>query len=103
VVTRSSGDQELVDGRLRRRKREPLTRGLNRNHNPLLKSVFKGAANAAAAQDGPLKQLYEECVARGARRDMAKVTLARKIVAITLWLWKTGELWDATKLKMQAT
>jgi transposase len=103
VVTRSSADQELADGKLRRRKREPLTRGLNRNHHPLLKSVFKGAANAAAAQDGPLKQLYEECVARGVRRDMAKVTLARKIVAITLRLWKTGELWDATKLKMQAT
>ena len=103
VVTRSSADQELADGKLRRRKREPLTRGLNQNHHPLLKSVFKGAANAAAIQDGPLKQLYEECVARGVRKDMAKVTLARKIVAITLRLWKTGELWDATKLKMQAT
>jgi transposase len=103
VVTRSSADQEFADGKLRRRKRAPLTRGLNRNHNPLLKSVFKGAANAAAAEDGPLKQLYEECVARGVRKDMAKVTLARKIVAITLRLWKTGELWDAKKLKMQAT
>ena len=103
VVTRSSADQEFDDGKLRRRKRAPLTRGLNRNHNPLLKSVFKGAANAAAAEDGPFKQLYEECVARGVRKDMAKVTLARKIVAITLRLWKTGELWDATKLKMQAT
>jgi transposase len=103
VVTRSSADQELADGKLRRRKREPLTRGLNRNHNPLLKSVFKGAANAAAAQDGPLKQWYEECVARDARKDMAKVTLARKIVALTLRLWKTGEIWDATKLRIQAT
>jgi hypothetical protein len=45
----------------------------------------------------------EECVERGVRKDMAKVTLARKIVAITLRLWKTGELWDATKLKLQAT
>lgn len=29
VVTRSSADQEMVDGKLRRRKRAPLTRGLN--------------------------------------------------------------------------
>jgi len=103
VVTRSSADRELADGKLRRRKRAPLTRGLNRNHHPLLKSVFKGAANAAAAQDGPLKELYDACVARGVREEMAKLTLARKIVAIALRLWKSGELWDATKLRMQAT
>jgi len=41
VVTRSSADQEFVDGRLPKRRRPPLTRGLNRNHNPILKSVFK--------------------------------------------------------------
>lgn len=103
VVTRSSADQEFADGRLRRRKRAPLTRGLNRNHNPLLKSVFKGAANAAAAQDGPFKEFYEACVGRGVREEMAKLTLARKIVAIVLRLWKSGEIFDATKLKMQAT
>jgi transposase len=103
VVTRSSADQEFASGKLRRRKRAPLTRGLNRNHNPLLKSVFKGAANAAAAQEGPLKDLYDACVARGVREDMAKLTLARKIVAVALRLWKTGDLWDATKLNVQAT
>jgi transposase len=67
VVTRSSADQEFAEGKLRRRKRAPLTRGLNRNHHPLLKSVFKGAANAAAAQDGPFKEYYDACVARGVR------------------------------------
>jgi transposase len=103
VVTRSSADQEFADGKLRRRKRAPLTRGLNRNHNPLLKSVFKGAANAAAAQDGPLKEIYDACVAGGVREEMAKLTLARKIVAVALRLWKTGEVWDATKLIVQAT
>jgi transposase len=103
VVTRSSADQEFADGGLRRRKRAPLTRGLNRNHHPLLKSVFKGAANAAAAQEGPFKEFYETCVGRGVREEMAKLTLARKIVAIVLRLWKSGETFDATKLKMQAT
>jgi transposase len=103
VVTRSSADREFADGQLRRRSRPPLTRGLNRNHNPMLKSIFKGAATAAAAKPGPLKDLYDACVARGTKPDLAKVTLARKISAIVLRLWKRGELWDPKKLTMQTT
>lgn len=103
VVTRSSADEEIVAGRLRRRKRPPLTRGLNRNHNPILKSVFKGAANAATARPGPLRDFYDASLKRGVREELAKVTLARKIVSITLRLWKKGELWDPKKLTMQVT
>jgi len=103
VVTRSSADQEFADGKLRRRNRPPQTRGLNRNHNPMLKSIFKGAATAAAAKPGPLKDIYDACVARGTKPDMARVTLARKIASIALRLWKKGELWDPTKLTMQTT
>jgi transposase len=103
VVTRSSADQDIVDGRLRKRKRPPLTRGLNRNHNPILKAVFKGAANAATARPGPLRDFYEASLARGVREELAKVTLARKIVSVALRLWKKGELWDPMKLTMQAT
>ena len=101
VVTRTSADEEFVNGKLRRRRRAPLTRGLNRNHNPALKSVFKGAANAAAAKPGPLKDFYDACVGRGVREELAKVTLARKISSIALRLWKKGELWDPDKLRMQ--
>lgn len=101
VVTRSSADQEFAGGKLRRRRRAPLTRGLNRNHNPALKNVFKGAANAAAATPGPLKDFYDACVGRGVREELAKVTLARKISSIALRLWKKGELWDPAKLTMQ--
>jgi hypothetical protein len=100
VVTRSSADQEIVDGKLRRRKRAPLTRGLNRNHNRVLKNVFKGAA---AAKAGPLQELFDRCVAGGVREEMAKLTLARKLAAIVLRLWKKGELWDPKKLTMPAT
>ena len=42
-------------------------------------------------------------VARGVKEDLAKVTLARKIAAVVLRLWKKGELWDPKKLTMQAT
>jgi transposase len=103
VVTRSTSDQEIVDGKLRRRKRAPLTRGLNRNHNPVLKSVFKGAATVASASDGPLKEFYDRCVARGVDEEMAKLTLARKLASIVLRLWKKGELWNPAKLTMQTT
>jgi hypothetical protein len=57
VVTRSSADQEFAGGKLPRRKREPLTRGLNRDHHPLLESVFKGAANAAGRRKDHSKKL----------------------------------------------
>jgi len=103
VVTRTSGEGEFVDGKLQRKQRAPLTRGLNANHNRMLKNVFKGAANAAAAKTGPLKDLFDRCVAGGVRPTMAKLTLARKLAAIVLRLWKKGELWDPEKLTMQPT
>lgn len=101
VVTRSSADQKYVDGQLKKRRRPPLTRGLNRNHNPVLKEIFKGAANAAAAKGGPLHAFFDSMIARGMRPEMAKLTVARKIAAIVLRLWKKGELYDPTKLTTQ--
>ena len=103
VVTRSSADQEIVDGNLRKKKRPPITRGLNRNHNRLLKAAFKGAANAATVRPGPLRDWYEASLKRGVREELAKVSLARKIVSIALRLWKKGELWDPDKVTIQAT
>ncbi len=103
VVTRSSADNEVVAGTIRRRRRAPLTRGLNRNHNPVLKDVFKGAATAAAHKNGPLRDFYKQCVARGVAEDMALLTLARKIASVALRLWKKGELWDPTRLTTQMT
>jgi transposase len=43
VVTHSSADYQLVDGRVRRSNKPVATRGLNRNHNRVLKEVFKSA------------------------------------------------------------
>ena len=102
VVTASSSDYMLVDGRPVRRRRAPMTRGLNRNHNRVVKDVFKGAATAATARPGPLKDLYQGMIARGMREELARVTLTRKLASLTLRLWKTGERYDPTKLTMQA-
>jgi len=102
VVTHSSADYTIVEGRPVRRRRQPMTRGLNRNHNRVLKNVFKGAANAAVARPGPLKDFYDTMVTRGMREELARVTLARKLAAVTLRLWKKGEPYDARKLTLKA-
>ncbi len=102
VVTRSSSDSVIIAGRPVRRRRAPLTRGLNRNHNRVLKDVFKGAATAATAPPGPLQDWYQERMACGMREELARVTLTRKLAALTLRLWKQGERFDPTKLTTQA-
>jgi transposase len=103
VVTQSSSDHEFVGGRPVRRRRAPLTRGLNKNHNRVLKDVFKGAALAATVRPGPLQDLYHGMLSRGMRPELARVTLARKLAAVTLRLWKTGEHYDPDQLAQQAT
>jgi hypothetical protein len=78
-----------------------MTRGLNRNHNRVMKDLFKGAATAATGRPGPLQDFYHVMIARGMREELARVTLARKLAALTLRLWKTGERYDPAKLTMQ--
>jgi transposase len=102
VVTRTTAEYQLDGGRPVRRRRLPMTRGLNRNHNPLLKNVLKGAATAAATRRGPLQDFYQGMVLRGMREELARVTLTRKLAAITLRLWKTGEHYDPAQLTVQA-
>jgi transposase len=103
VVTRTTAEYQLDGGRPVRRRRLPMTRGLNRNHNPLLKNVLKGAATAAATRRGPLQDFYQGMVLRGMREELARVTLTRKLAAITLRLWKTGEHYDPAQLTVQLT
>jgi transposase len=103
VVTETSAEHHIVDGRPVRRGRRPLTRGLNRNHNRMLKDVFKSTATAALGRPGPFQDLYQAMVDRGMREEMARLTLARKFAALTLRLWKTGEHYDPTKLTVQST
>jgi transposase len=86
VVTRTSNDYTPEKGEWRKKK--PATRGLNRNRNPLLKAVFKGAALDASRAG--FKDYYEKLTSR-LDPSIAQVTLARKIAAITLAAWKKGE------------
>ncbi len=101
IETHSSADHRYVDGKLWPSKRQVSLRGLNRNHNHDLKNIFKGAAIIAATKAGPFHEFYAALVAKGMRPEMARLTLARKIAAITLLVWKKGVSFDAQHLKPQ--
>ena len=77
-------------------------RGLNANHNHDLKNIFKGAATLASVTSGPFQDFYLAVLAKGMKVSMARLTLARKIAAITLIVWKKGARFDAEHLKQQA-
>jgi transposase len=100
--TYTSGEYRFVSGQLQRSKKALAIRGLNKNHNHDLKNIFKGAATRGAAVCGPFQNFYEACVANGMKPPMARLTLARKIAAITLLVWKKGVRFDAEHLKQQA-
>lgn len=101
VVTKSSADHHVAGMQLRRRKKAATTRGLAASHNRTLKYVFKSAALTASRCE-PFKSWYAGLLARGLRPELARVTIARKIAAITLAVWKKGEAFDAEKIIKQA-
>jgi transposase len=102
LQTSASGEYRFVEGQLQRSRKFQAIRGLNANHNHDLKDIFKGAATRAAAVPGPFQQFYTALVDRGMKPAMARLTLARKIAAITLIVWKKGVRFDAEHLKQQA-
>ena len=92
----------MVHGQLKRSRKVVAVRGLNKNHNHDLKNIFKGAAMRAAAVAGPFQDFYAALLAKGMKPPMARLTLARKIAAITLIVWKKGVRFDPEHLKQQA-
>jgi transposase len=93
VVTWGSSDWE-IDGETLLQKRLPVaTRGLNRNHNRHLKDAFKGAVRDARA----FRPHLDSLVGSGMRESMARLTVARKIAATTLAIWKKGEKFVLSK------
>jgi transposase len=99
LQTHSSGEYRVTEGRLQYTKRPPAVRGLNVNHNHDLKNVFKSAATQVSASGDPLGDFYQNLLAGGMRPAMARLTLARKIAAIALKIWKKGERFDPGQLK----
>lgn len=96
IVTWISSEWDKDTGSWARDK-APLPRGLNRNHNPLLKSIFKGAANTVINQmpTHPLHQHYQQLIASGTKANLARLTSARRIAAVVLAMWKHQEDYEA--------
>jgi hypothetical protein len=102
LETRISGEYRFLGGQRERKRKPALVRGLNWNHNHDLKNLFQASATPASACPGPLRDFYAGLLAKGMRPEMARLTLARKIAAITLKIWKKGEGFDPEQLKRQA-
>jgi transposase len=67
------------------------TRGLNKACNRQLKGLFVGAARTAlrCRRPNPLLEAYERIVESGTKPNLAQLTIARKIAAVVLAMWKT--------------
>jgi transposase len=102
LETRDSGEYRVVHGQIERKQKPVFIRGLNRNHNHDLKNLFKSAATTASGSEGVFGAFYENLLQKGMRPEMARLTLARKMAAITLQVWKKGEAFDAEYVKPQA-
>ena len=99
IVTRSSSDWYMDKRGAWVRRQVPHTRGLNRNRNPVLKNVFKGAAMTVTSQllDHPLNEAYRRLLANGTKPNLARLTIARRIAAAILAMWKNNEEYDPKK------
>ena len=103
LQTSISGEYRSAGGQLQHAKKPPALRGLNVNHNHDLKNIFKSAATqAGVGKDDPMGKFYQNLLATGMEPPMARLTLARKIAAIALTIWKKGERFDPAKMKQQA-
>jgi transposase len=98
IVTRSSADWVYLGGQKERRDIRQ-TRGLTRKRNALLKQVFKGAATTLITQlhEHPLHEDYERMIGSGMKPNLARLTLARRISAIVLSMWKHQEVYDSSR------
>ena len=99
VVTRSSSDW-VSSGRGWARAPVQQSRGLTREHNRVLKDVFKGAATTVVigGGDDPMYQAYRELTSNGTKPNLAKVTLARRIAATVLRMWKDEEVYQPERV-----
>lgn len=97
IVVAASGEYAWLNGEMVR-TRAPLTRGLNRKSNHRLKNIFKGAAMTAIAMDGPMRVAYMRMIQNGTKPHLARLTIARKIAASFLAMWKANEVFDPKKV-----
>ncbi len=99
VVMRSSANWERDRNGTWVRAKMMQSLGLNRNRNGALKEVFKSAAHQVAVQmtSHPLHRDFVRLTESGMKPNLAMVTIARRIAAAVLAMWKHGEVYEASK------
>jgi len=95
VITHDSGEYEVSEGQIRRKKRHIQTRGLVKSYNRTLKYVFKQVAMTLSRTKW--KEHYDSLLERSKNANNAQLTIARKLAAIVLYVAKTGERYDVAK------
>jgi transposase len=107
METHDSAQYRYVGGPVQRSKKPQQIRGLNQNHNHEMKEIFKSAATRASCGRGPFRDFYTGLLDKGMKPEMARLTLARKIAAITLNTLEKGGTFrrrtteDASSLSVQ--
>lgn len=96
VTTRSSADHLIIDGKLQKKIKQTNTRGLSRHFCHRLKNVFKMAAKKSTNSEA-FGQYYENLLDSGTRPSLAQVSLARKIAAVALSVWKNKSDFDVRR------
>jgi len=105
ITTWSSSDwEQTADGSWIKKKRKKATRGLNRNFNPMLKDIMKGAATTviARANEEPLHNHYQQLLDGGTKPNLARLTIARQIASIVLSMWRSQEVYDPKRVSQTA-
>jgi transposase len=105
IVMRSSSDWVRTGegGWIRAPVRQ--TRGLSRQYNHVLKDIFKGAATTVITQQNKdaIYADYQRMLDSGIKPNLAKLTLARKIAATVLRMWKDEEEYRPEAVRQSTT
>ncbi len=101
IVMRSSSDWVRTENGGWARANVQQTRGLNRNHVSRLKNIFKGAALTVVTQlpNDPLHDHYQRLLDTGTKPNLAKLTVARRVAALVLRMWKDEKEYEPEKLR----
>lgn len=93
VVQRTSSEHRIENGRA---VRDEQRRGIHLSQvgQPMLKKVLRDVALHASVGRGVLRTIYDGHIARGKAPGIARVALARKIAAVILAVWRSGQSFD---------
>lgn len=92
IIMRSSADWVRTANGGWTRAQINKTRGLNPQCNRRLKYIFKQAALSVLLKpDHPFRKHYDQLLESGTKPSNARLTVARKIAALSLSMWKHKE------------